>query len=231
MVEIERPLGPAQILVDALQRGEIKPVLAAEIVIDHPLVGARPARDLVDPRRRTGPWPRIRAARRPGSLLGCGRDRGRRLSTSAEPPRRRIDRVGSRNLSSPVTTQLPRTFAARRERRNAPNLAPDLGAQHDDHRESRRRGPRRPRARRIAGRGAEDHLHAQLGRGRRSRALFLRAEDGPVQAGRPRRRLRDRPRLRRLGAEGRRRPIAARPLRHGGRAACSAARAPTMSAS
>ena len=114
----------------------------------------------------------------------------------------------------PGNLWLPRSLAARREHR-APS-PPTSGATHEvQGNPDRRRGSR---ARRLARHGAEDHLHAQLGRRRRSCALFLRAEDGLVQTGRHRRRFRDRPRLGRLGAEGRRRRLAARPLRHGRRA-------------
>ena len=77
----------------------------------------------------------------------------------------------------------------------------------------------RRRPRRRSGRGAEADLHAQLGRGRRPRAVFLCAEDGLVQTGRHRHRFRDRTRLGGVGPEGRRGRLAARPLRHGGRAA------------
>src|SRR6185369_15070038 len=52
MREVERLLRAAQFLVDSFQRGEIEPVLVAEIMIDHPLVGVRAARDLIDPPAR-----------------------------------------------------------------------------------------------------------------------------------------------------------------------------------
>src|SRR6516165_9232806 len=46
---------------------------------------------------------------------------------------------------------------------------------HCKHRVGRFRGHL---ARRVSRSRAEDHLHAELGRGRRSCAVFLRAEDG-----------------------------------------------------
>src|SRR5258708_20326369 len=85
-----------------------------------------------------------------------------------------------------------------------------FGVRYEDHRESLARDARC--AWRIASLRAEDHLHAELGRRRRSCAVFLCPEDGPLQTSRPRRRLRDRARLGSLGAEGGRRPIPPRPL-------------------
>src|SRR5215216_4728102 len=46
--KIKRALGPAKVLVHAFERGEIESRLAAEIMIDHALVGARAARNHID---------------------------------------------------------------------------------------------------------------------------------------------------------------------------------------
>src|SRR5262249_57053724 len=46
--EVERAFGAAQALIDALERREVETLLAAEVVVDHPLVGAGAARDRVD---------------------------------------------------------------------------------------------------------------------------------------------------------------------------------------
>ena len=81
---------------------------------------------------------------------------------------------------------------------------PLRGDQHEISKFALRSGPRCvQRVGRVG--AAEDHVHAQLGRRRRPRAVFLRAEDGLVQRRRRQRRIRDRPRLGRFGAEGRRR--------------------------
>src|SRR5713226_7685896 len=58
-VEIDRiEPGPEHALGHAaLERGKIEPVLVAEIVIDHPLVGAGAARDLVDASAREALFP------------------------------------------------------------------------------------------------------------------------------------------------------------------------------
>ena len=52
MREVEGVFRAAQLLVDPFERGEIEPLLVAEVMIDHPLVGMRTPRDLIDPPAR-----------------------------------------------------------------------------------------------------------------------------------------------------------------------------------
>ena len=227
MREVERLFGAAQLLVDPFERGQIEPVLVAEIMIDHPLVGVRAARDLIDaPARETlGREFVLRGDKdRFARAVGVAPVRTRFRIRHARSARQGAILTGSGRplLSSQVTTRLPGHSVARRER--CANLGPNIGARHEDHRESRARDARAC-TRRVSGRGAKDHLHAQLGRGRRPRAVFLCPEDGLVQTGRPRRRLRDRPRLRRFGAEGRRRPARSSACPTWRACCCSAARA------
>ena len=48
MRKVERVFRAPQLLIDPFERGQIESVLVAEIMIDHPLVGVRAARDLID---------------------------------------------------------------------------------------------------------------------------------------------------------------------------------------
>src|ERR1700730_6921514 len=49
-LEIERGFGAADARVGLLEHGEVEPLLAAEIIVDHALAGARALGDGVDPR-------------------------------------------------------------------------------------------------------------------------------------------------------------------------------------
>ena len=75
VIDLQLLLGLADAAVGVLEDGEVELLLAAEVVVDHPLRRARALGDVVDPRarvarlRRTPPW------RRPAARLGCARRR------------------------------------------------------------------------------------------------------------------------------------------------------------
>src|SRR4029453_18557172 len=115
--EIHRALAAAQVFVDALQHGEIKALLVTEIVVDHPLVGARAASDLVYPTARK-PLACELVLRSQQDRFACpvwiAANPGLLWFRSASLHVGAVDSPTRPILSFEVTTQLPRTFAVRR---------------------------------------------------------------------------------------------------------------------
>ena len=66
----------AQPLINAFERGEVEALLAAEIVVDHALVGAGAARDLVDAAAEQPLGGELVLRRGRESPLACGPDPG-----------------------------------------------------------------------------------------------------------------------------------------------------------
>src|SRR5262249_43079439 len=167
--EIQRALAAAQVFVNALQHGEVKALLATEIVVDHPLVGARAAGDLVHPAPPKAPAcaPVLRSqqagvpcpvwiAANPGLLWF----RSASLHVGA------VDRPTRPILSFEVTTQLPWTFAVRRGHGES-SASPLREEEHHENLETGTGGRCGAHVRHDDGFGtAENHLRPQLGRRR-----------------------------------------------------------------
>ena len=87
VVDVDRLLGGADVRVGALEHGHEQPLLAAEVVVDHPLRGAGALGDLVDARAGEPVLGELLAWRPRGSPAGCGRRRG--SSGAVDHPRHR----------------------------------------------------------------------------------------------------------------------------------------------
>ena len=177
--------------VGLLQDGEVELLLAAEVVVDHPLGGAGLVRDLVDARagvargRRTRGWPRR------GCRHGCARRRGRRSG------HRRLEL--RRCAATASSGRRPPSVGGRTDTRDwRPEPLDVVPSVRNSPAGTRRRLVAEPRAtcRRPVGTGIGPSLTPALHE-READALGLRV---PLPAPRPRRAAGLRPRRRRRPA-------------------------------